>query len=263
MPVETESAEDGSIEVSRSDHVAVITLNRPHKLNVLTLPMVEEFRTVTQELDGDPGIRALVITGAGRAFSAGGDLHSLLPAALAAGKDILNPEPTERFLSRVFTPVIAAVEGVCVGGGFEIMLGTDLRVAAADATFGLPENRWGLIAGSGSNVRLPRQVPWAIAMEILLVGSVLDAERARSVGLVNDVVAPGGALDRAMEIAQQIAANGPVAARSAKEIAVRSAALADGFALEYELNARVLSSEDAREGVRAFQERRPARYSGR
>jgi enoyl-CoA hydratase len=259
------TAEDGTAEilVERSGAVAVVTLNRPGKLNALTVAMVDRLRELTEELDRDPGVRAIVLTGRGRAFCAGGDLTSLLPAALDAGWDILNPDPTQRFLSRVFTPVVAAVEGACMGGGFELLLGTDLRVAAAGATFGLPEGRWGLIPGSGTHVRLPAQVPWAVAMELLLLGRPIDAARACAVGLVNEVVAPGAALGRALELAEQIAAGGPLAARTSKEIAVRAAAHTDGYVLEHALNSRILTSADAREGVRSFQERRPARFEGR
>lgn len=258
-----ETTLDGSISVEKHGQVAVVVLDRPRKLNALTLDMVYQFREITEGLDADPGCRAIVLTGRGAVFCAGGDLKTLLPAALDAGWDVLNPDPTQRFLSRVFTPVIAAVEGVCVGGGLELLLGTDLRVAARDASFALPESRWGLIPGSGSHVRLPEQVPWAIAMELLLLGEAVDAMRAREVGLINQVVEPGRALDRAMDMARRIAANGPVAARTMKEIAVRARRHTEGFALEHALNSRVLTSADAREGVRSFQERRPASFEGR
>jgi enoyl-CoA hydratase/carnithine racemase len=253
----------GAIRALVTGHVATVTIDRPDKLNALTLAMVEEFRRVTTELDADPEVRVIVITGAGdRVFCVGGDLRSLLPAALEARNDILNPDPTQRFLSTVFTPVIAAIDGACLGGGFEIMLGCDIRVAAEDAVFGVPEGRWGLIPGSGTNVRLPKQVPWAIAMELLLTGATVKATRAHAVGLINEVVPHGQALDRAHEIARQIANNGPLAARTAKEIAVRSASLTDGFVLEHDLNRRILGSADAREGVQAFSERRPTSFTG-
>ncbi|MBE7193280.1 MAG: enoyl-CoA hydratase/isomerase family protein [Gordonia polyisoprenivorans] len=244
--------------------VGIITINRPEKHNTLTLAMIERLREVAAELDSDPNIRAIVVTGAGdKAFSAGGDLRSLLPAALEARSDVLNPDPTARFFSDVFTPVLAAIEGICVGGGFEIMLGTDIRVAASNATFAVPETKWGLIAGSGTNVRLPQQISWPIAMELLLTGDTIGAERAAEIGLINRVVAPGTAVEEAIGIAKRIADNGPLAVRTAKEIAVRSRHLEQDFAFEHAMNVRILSSNDAREGVASFTERRKADFTGR
>lgn len=258
------SIQDGTVDATVDGHIGLVTINRPDKLNAMTLEMIREFFEVTKQLDADPEVRAIVLTGAGeRAFSAGGDLTSLLPAALEAGWDILNPDPTARFLSSVFTPVVAAVRGACVGAGFEILLGTDIRIAASDSSFALPEVKWGLIPGSGTNVRLPRQLPWASAMELLLTGSTISAERAERIGLINQVVDPAEVLDTALETAHRIAANGPVATRTAKEIAVRSSSLSDAFALEHALNSRILGSQDAREGVSAFQERRLPKFSGR
>jgi len=262
-PLKEAKVTDGSIQAARDGRVAIVTIDRPSKLNALTLDMVHEFKDLTEALDADPEVRAIVVTGAGdRAFCVGGDLETLLPAALEARRDILNPDPTQRFLSRVMTPVVAAVEGACLGGGFELLLGTDIRIASELATFGVPETGLGLIAGSGTNVRLPRQVPWAIAMELLLTGESIGARRAYEAGLVNDVVARGAALGRAVEIAAAIAKRGPLASRVAKEVAVRSADITQGFLLEHALNSRVLASEDAREGVRAFVERRSPDFSG-
>jgi len=157
----------------------VLTIDRPHKLNAFTLDMVRELETLSRQADHDPDIRCLVVTGSGdRAFSAGGDLASLLPATLEAGVDVVSPDPARRFFSDVFTPVIAAVRGVCIGGGLELMLGSDLRIVGSDARFGLGEVRWGLIPGAGTHARLPRQIPWAIAMQLLLTGDPIDAVRA-------------------------------------------------------------------------------------
>jgi enoyl-CoA hydratase/carnithine racemase len=206
----------------------------------------------------------LVVTGAGeRAFSAGGDLESLLPAAVDAQSDIVNPDPRERFFSAVFKPIVAAIRGVCIGGGLELMLGTDIRVAAVDSTFGLGEVRWGVIPGAGSHVRLPHNVPWAIAMELLLLGRTISAERALAVGLVNEVRPSAEVTSRALELASEIAANAPVAVQTAKEIAVQALRLEDAFALEHSLNSRVLATNDAREGLSAFREKRPPIYDGR
>lgn len=255
---------DGEIRVSIDGHIAVITIDRPHKLNAMTRPMIDDFRSITAELDSDPNIRAIVLTGAGeRSFSAGGDLRTLLPPALDAADDLLNPVTTERFLSSVFTPIVAAVRGLCIGAGFEILLGTDIRVASSDSSFGLPEVKWGLIPGSGTHIRLPQQLPWPLAMQFLLTGASVDAPTAVSMGLINEVVESGGVLERAVEIAEAIALNGPLAVRTAKEIAVRALNQQGAFALEHALNSRVLGSSDAREGVSAFEEKRATRFSGR
>lgn len=257
----TDSA--GAIRVSVDGHIAVLTIDRPRKLNAMTRPMIDDFRSRTADLDADPNIRAIVLTGSGsRAFSAGGDLNTLLPPALDAAEDLLNPVTTERFLSSVFTPVVAAVRGLCFGAGFEILLGTDIRVAATDASFGLPEVKWGLIPGSGTHVRLPQQLSWPQAMQLLLTGAPIDASTAVSMGLINETVPSEAVLDRAIEIAGTIASNGPLAVRTAKEIAVRALDQHGAFALEHALNSRVLGSADAREGVAAFQEKRDATFVG-
>lgn len=246
------------------DRIALITLNRPDAHNALSIQAVELLAEASRTVRDDDGVLAAVITGAGStAFCSGGDLAELLPAVTGGRLDILVPDPTRRFFSDVYKPVIAAVNGLCIAGGFEIMLGTDLRVAADDAVFGLAEVRWGLVPGAGTHVRLPAQVPWAIAMQLLLTGKPIDAARAYEVGLVNEVRPQPEVLPRALELAERIARNAPLAVRTAKEIAVRALAHEPGFALEYELQGPVLRSEDAREGPRAFRERRRPRFEGR
>lgn len=260
----TETNSDGAILVSIDGHIAVVTIDRPSKLNAMTRGMVDDFRSTTARLESDPNIRAIVLTGAGtRSFSAGGDLRTLLPPALDAADDLLNPVTTERFLSSVFKPVIAAVNGLCFGAGFEILLGTDIRIASSESSFGLPEVKWGLIPGSGTHIRLPQQLPWPLAMQLLLTGDSVDASTAARMGLINEVVAADRVLDRAIEIAESIALNGPIAVRTAKEIAVRSLSQQSAFALEHALNSRVLGSLDAREGISAFEEKRSTRFVGR
>jgi enoyl-CoA hydratase len=137
-------------------------------------------------------------------------------------------------------------------GGLEMLLGTDLRIAAQTAVFGLPETRWGLIPGAGSHVRLPQQVPWAIAMQLLLTAEPIDAQRAYAVGLVNEVLPAGQVLPRALELARLISRNGPLAVQAAKEIAVRALGNEPRFTLEHEIHQQVLRTADAREGPRAF-----------
>jgi enoyl-CoA hydratase len=154
------------------------------------------------------------------------------------------------------------VNGFCIAGGLEMLLGTDIRIAAEHATFGLGEVRWGVIPAGGSHIRLPRQVPWAIAMELLLTGGTIDAQRAYDVGLINRVVPADQLIPAAMEVAETICKNGPLAVKTAKEIAVRSLNLEAGFVLERSLSQKVMRSEDAKEGPKAFMEKRPPEFTG-
>jgi enoyl-CoA hydratase len=257
-------AGDGDVDYRVTGPVGVITLNRPAAHNALNVRMIRRLAEVTEAARADEAVRAIVITGAGdKAFSAGGDLKELIPRLTRGELEILVPDPAKRFFSDLFTPVIAAVNGLCLAGGFEILLGTDIRIAADHAVFGLPEVRWGLIPGGGSHVRLPQQVPWPVAMQLLLTGEHIDAGRAAACGLVNEVVAAAQVYPRAMEIAAAIARNAPVAVRTAKEIAVRALGNEPRFALELALNERVLRSRDAREGPLAFQEKRLPDYHNR
>ncbi|NMN95901.1 enoyl-CoA hydratase/isomerase family protein [Nocardiaceae bacterium YC2-7] len=242
--------------------VAIITLNRPAKHNSLTPEVLELLARHAEAAQHDHHVRAIVVTGTGdRAFCAGGDLAELIPQ-VASGAVAVVPDPAKRFFSDIFKPVIAAVNGLCIAGGLEIMLGTDLRIAASHATFGLGEVRWGVIPAAGSHVRLPRQIPWAIAMQMLLTATPINAARAYEVGLVNEIVEGPAVLERAIQLANEIADNAPLAVETAKEIAVRALALEPAFALEHALAERVLRSDDAREGPRAFTERRQPNWSG-
>jgi enoyl-CoA hydratase len=259
-----QTAGPGDVTCVVDGAVALVTLDRPEAHNALTVHMVRRFAEVSAAVQADEDVRAVVITGAGeKAFCSGGDLGEFIPRLTAGELEILTADPTKRFLSDVDKPVIAAVNGLCLAGGLELMLGTDLRISSDRAIFGLPEVRWGLVPGGGSHVRLPQQVPWAFAMQLLLTGDHVDAARAREVGLVNEVLPPEQVLDRAMELARGIARNAPLAVRAAKEIAVRALGNESRFALEYALNARVVATEDAREGPRAFVEKRAPKYLGR
>lgn len=171
----------GQVTFDTDGPVAIITLDRPQALNALTVDMLSQLAAAFGDAAADDSIRAIVLTGAGeRAFCTGGDLAELIPRLTAGELSILVPDASKRFFSDIFKPIIAAVNGVCVGGGLEMLLGTDLRLATPSAAFGLPEVRWGLIAGGGSHVRLPQQVPWAIAMQMLLTGEPISAQRAQS-----------------------------------------------------------------------------------
>jgi enoyl-CoA hydratase len=226
--------------------------------------MIRRLAQATEAARHDNEVRAIVLTGAGEmAFSAGGDLGELIPRLTKGELEILIPDPSKRFFSDVFLPVIAAVNGLCLAGGFEILLGTNIRIAAEHAVFGLPKVRWGLVPGGGTHVRLPQQVPWPIAMQLLLTGDHIDGQRAAAYGLVNEVVPAGQVFSRAMEVARAIARNAPVAVRTAKEIAVRALGNEPRFALELALNECVLRAEDALEGLRAFIEKRSPTYRNR
>jgi enoyl-CoA hydratase/carnithine racemase len=246
------------------DRIALITFNRPEARNALSIETVALLAEASSAVKEDDQVLVAVITGAGTdAFCAGGDLGELLPALTDGHLEILVPEPTQRFFSNVYKPVIAAVNGHCLAGGFEILLGTDLRVASETATFGLPEVRWGLVPGAGTHVRLPAQAPWAIAMQLMLTGESIDARRAYEVGLVNELRPQAEALPRAIELAERIARNAPLAVQTAKEIAQRALGHERGFALEWALQHRVLMSQDAQEGPRAFVAGRRPQFEGR
>ncbi len=215
------------------------------------------------DFNEDDDLWVAILTAAGdKAFSSGGDLDEAIPR-ITAGEYRINVDPTKRVFGDIFKPIIAAVNGICIAGGVELLLGTDLRVAAQHSTFALGEVRWGMIPAGGSHIRLPRQVPWAVAMELLLASRVIDAQRAYDVGLVNQVVPMEQLIPAAIELAEVVCRNGPLAVRTAKEIAVRSLGLEPGFVLEATMAHRVLNSEDAREGPRAFMEKREPRFSGR
>jgi enoyl-CoA hydratase len=252
-----------TLRFERRGRVALVTLDRPDAMNALTPEMLRGLDDAFAAFEADRELHVAVLTGAGdQAFCAGMDLKGGIQR-LTGGDELGYADPTKRQLSDVLKPVVAAVNGVCVAGGLELLLGTDLRVAAEHASFGLSEVRWGLVPVGGSHVRLPRQVPWAVAMELLLTGERIDARRAHDVGLVNRVVPKDQLLGVALELAERICRNGPLAVRTAKEIAVRALALESGFVLEKALGARVLASEDAKEGPRAFAEKRPPRFEGR
>jgi enoyl-CoA hydratase len=244
--------------------VAIVTMDRPNAHNALTGEMLDGLERAMAAFDADDGLWVAVLTGAGsKAFSAGADLAEVIPRVTSEGMGTAIKHPFKRFFSDIYKPIIAAVNGFCVAGGLELLQGTDLRVAADHAVFGLGEVRWGIVPAGGSHVRLPRQIPWAVAMELLLTGQPITAARAYDIGLVNKVVPADALLDEALALAEVICRNGPIAVRTAKEIAVRALDLEHGFALESCLVPGVLATEDAKEGPRAFMEKRAPRFEGR
>ncbi len=252
-----------TILYEKKDHIAIVTIKRPEKLNACTTEMFDALYAVFDDFNEDPDLWVAILTAAGdKAFSTGADLEDAMPR-ITAGEYRINVDPTKRIFCDVFKPIICAINGLCIAGGVELMLGTDLRIAAEHATFSLGEVQWGIIPAGGSHIRLPRQIPWAMAMEMLLAARQIDARRAYEIGLVNQVVPLEQLMPAALELAETVCRNGPLAVRTAKEIAVRSLGLEPGFVLEATLATRVLNSEDAKEGPRAFAEKRKPRFTGR
>ena len=252
-----------TIRFEKQERVAIVTIDRPDALNALTKEMLAGLDAAFAEFNDDDGLWVAILTASGdRAFCTGMDLKEAIPL-LTSGDELGYEDHTKRQFSDVFKPIIAAVNGHCIAGGMEMLAGTDLRVAAQHATFGLGEVRWGLVPAGGSHIRFPRQIPWALAMELLLIGEPIDAQRAYEIGLVNRVVPGDQLMPTALELAARICKNGPLAVRTSKQIAVRSLGLEAGFVLEKALAAKVFASDDAKEGPRAFAEKRKPRFTGR
>jgi enoyl-CoA hydratase/carnithine racemase len=252
-----------TFQYEKRGKIAIMTINRPEAHNAFTADMLRGMDAAFADFNADPDLWVAILTAAGdKAFSSGMDLKEAIPL-LQSGDELGYEDHTKRPFSDVFKPIIAAVNGYCIAGGLEFLQGTDLRIAAEHATFGLGEVRWGIIPTGGSHVRLPRQIPWAVAMELLLTGRPIDAKRAYDVGLVNKVVPADQLMAAALELAETICKNGPLAVRTAKEIAVRALGLESGFVLEKALGARVMNSDDAKEGPRAFAEKRKPHFTGK
>jgi E-phenylitaconyl-CoA hydratase len=255
-----------SVDFSIEDSVATIVLNRPERLNAMDHEHYRLLSEVWIEVRDNPAIRVAVITGAGdRAFSVGADLKSF--AGSPAPLDQMWLTQKDMLLNRgldVFKPIIAAVNGYCLGGGMTLLLATDIRIAATTATFGLSEVKRGLVAANGGTQRILRQLPHAIGMEMLLTGEAISAEVAERWGLVNRVTAPENVLPLAREWALRIAANAPLALQASKELALASYDLdiASGLRAEQLSNRLLQTSQDLAEGTRAFSEKRPPRFQG-
>jgi enoyl-CoA hydratase len=255
--------------IERRGHVLIVTMNRPKARNALSGEMLALLRQAWDQADDDPGIRACVLTGAGGAFCAGADLKAMTRAhpgdQFASGdSDLSVIEPLLKG-RRLTKPLIAAVEGPAVAGGTEILQATDIRIAGQSARFGVSEARWGLFPLGGSAVRLPRQIPYTIAAELLLTGRHISAAEAREIGLIGEVVPDGQALPRALEIAGLIAANGPVAVRAILRTIRETEGMAENeaFKVESQIGMSVFRSEDAKEGPRAFTEKRRPEFRDR
>lgn len=260
----------------KRDGIAHLTLNRPEKRNAFSPEMICRLADAWHDFRDDSSLRVAILTGAGdTAFSAGADLGRLIPLLTRTREaedkwderilrkpSILQVALLRRF--ELYKPIIAAVNGFALAGGTEIIQGTDVRLASTNARFGLSEPKRGIVPAGGSMVRLARQIPFSMAMEILLTGDDLSAEEAHRIGLVNKVTSPGGLLDEAVAVARRIAENGPLAVRTIKEVVLRTSGipLEDAYAIEDAGAAVIMRSSDAREGPRAFLEKRKPRFQG-
>jgi enoyl-CoA hydratase len=244
--------------------IAVITLDNP-KVNALSRPLLEDMRKVFEEIASNNEIRAVVLTGAGKAFIAGADIGELSELDSKGAHDYsLRGQALLNAIETCNKPVIAAVNGFALGGGCEVAMACTFRIASEAAIFGQPEVKLGVIAGFGGTQRLPRLVGSGRALEILLTGENVSAEDAFRIGLVNKVVPADSLLEVAKSTAAKIAAQGPVAVRLSKEAVYRGLDLPLGEALELEaqLFGKVFESEDAKEGTKAFLEKRAAEFKG-
>jgi len=257
--------------VEKEGHVVIVTMNRPEARNAFSPEMLVRMADAWDLIDGDPTVRVAILTGANNTFSSGSDLK-----LMAGGwgdnewSARFKKEPDLHWKSllrhyRLKKPLVAAVEGVAVAGGTEILQATDIRVAGASARFGVSEARWSLYPMGGSAVRLRRQIPYAAAAEILLTGRHLLAQEAKDLGLINYVVPDGTALDKAMEISGQIAANGPLAVEAILKTLRVTETMSEAEAFDWE-NAHgmaVMTSADSKEGPRAFAEKRTPNFQRR
>lgn len=248
--------------VAVSDGIMTITINRPKVKNAVNKSVAEGIAAAIDELDSNDDIRVAILTGAGGTFCSGMDLKAFvsgeLPIVEGRGFAGITEAPPKK-------PLIAAVEGFALAGGFELAITCDLVVAAEDSKFGIPEVKRGLVAAGGGLLRLPRQIPPRLAMELALTGDPIDSQRAADIGLINRIAPSGQVLEAARELAQTICANGPLAIAATKQIVVDSAewSSTEMFKLQQDIAMPVFFSEDAQEGAIAFAEKRAPNWKGK
>jgi enoyl-CoA hydratase len=247
--------------VEESGNVAILTINRPKARNAINGAVARGVAEALDTLDARPDISAYVLTGAGGTFSAGMDLKGFLsgdfPVVKGRGFGGLTEAPPKK-------PLVAAVEGYALAGGFELALACDVIVASSESKFGLPEPKRGLVAGAGGIMRLPRRIPYHVAMEMALTGDHYEAARLYELGLVNRITEPGAALEGALELARKIAANAPLALAATKKVVIESQdwSLEEMFEKQGAIINPVFGSKDAMEGAAAFAEKRAPRWKG-
>jgi enoyl-CoA hydratase len=250
--------------VEREEPIAIVLLNRPQQLNALSSELMDELVSALEELDRDGAVRCIVVGGSERAFAAGADIGEL---AQTSAIDLYYGRRVERWdaIQALWTPLVAAVSGFCLGGGCELAMACDLIVASETARFGQPETNLGIMPGAGGTQRLTRAVGKAVAMDVILSGRMLTAREALAAGLVARVVAKEAWLEEAKRVARDIASKGPVGIRLAKEAVDRAfeGSLSLGVEHERRLLYLALASEDAHEGLQAFLEKRKPEFGGR
>lgn len=258
------------LETRMEGHTFVMTLNRPESMNAFSSELIAAVGDAWVRVRDDGDIRSVIMTGAGdRAFSAGADLKEMASRNAADGPQRNTfwdqGEPQLYRGLELWKPIIAAVNGFALGGGCETAMSCDIRIASETASFGLPEVARGIIPGAGGTQRIPRLVPFGIALELLMTGRRIPADEAYRIGLVNHVVPPDQLMDKALEIAGEIGANAPLAVMAAKEAAYRglNTTLQEGLRIENFESMAIRHTEDAKEGPRAFAEKREANYQGR
>jgi enoyl-CoA hydratase len=256
-----------TLQLALDQTVAMVTLNRPAVLNALNAQLFTELHAAFTLLAEDPSVRAILITGAGeKAFAAGADITELAHTDAQSGEMLAKRgHAVMRLIETCGKPVLACINGFALGGGCELALCCQLRLASSTARLGLPEVKLGLIPGYGGTQRLPRLVGPSAALKLLLTGAMIDAQEAFRIGLVDEVVAPADLLPRARALALQIAANAPLAIAACMDAVREGAALPldDALSLEAAIFGRLSATADKREGIAAFLEKRPPTFTGR
>ncbi|MEU3336949.1 enoyl-CoA hydratase/isomerase family protein [Streptomyces sp. NPDC002144] len=254
------------LRVELRDHIAVLTLDRPKRLNAVGSETADRLTRALEGIRGNDDVRALVVTGAGRAFSAGADLGEIESFTSPGQFRAFVGRLTEAFalLEDFPKPSVAAVHGFAFGGGLELALACDLRVAERGTRLGLPEMKLGVLPGAGGTQRLPRLLPAAVAKQMILTGEPIDAERAWQLGLVNELAEPGGALAAAEKLAGGLTAGAPLALAAGKRLIDQGLAMSLETAIAYEREtvSVLFCTEDRIEGLKAFRERRPGAFRG-